>query len=53
MLKNVNSCASRGRSDGDWYQSEHRQKLEVRYDGISNAVTSLQKDFMVIGYDEV
>lgn len=43
----VISCASRGRSRGDWDKGGHRQKLELNSDRYSNAVTSLQKDYMI------
>ena len=36
-------CAIRGRSDGDWYNSEHSQRLELGGE-ISNSITSVQKD---------
>lgn len=52
-MTNVKACAFRGRSDGDWHNSEHRQRLEIRGGGTSNSITSLQKDYMVIGYDEI
>ena len=39
----------RGRSDGDWYNSEHRQRLELRGE-ISNSITSVLKDNML--YEE-
>lgn len=41
------TCAIRGRSDGDWYTSEHHQCLEIGGD-ISNAVTSVSKDSLII-----
>ena len=28
-MKMIRICAIRGRSDGDWYNSEHKQRLEV------------------------
>ena len=37
----------RGRSDGDWFLSEHFQKIELRGNKTSS-VTSLTKDNMVI-----
>ena len=40
---NIRICAIRGRSDGDWYNSEHLQRLEVGGE-ISNSITSVQKD---------
>lgn len=43
----VISCASRGRSKGDWDKGRHRQMLELNSDRYSNAVTSLQKDYMI------
>lgn len=41
------SCAMRGRSDGEWHESSHYQKLEIG-GGISNSITSVQKDCLVI-----
>lgn len=41
------SCASRGRSKGEWHNSEHRQMLEMNSDRFSNAISTVQKDFMV------
>lgn len=43
----IRSCAFRGRSKGDWHTSEHRQNLEIG-GGISNSITSVLKDFLVI-----
>ena len=43
----IKSCAMRGRSDGDWHTSEHRQTLEIG-GGISNSITSVAKDCYVI-----
>lgn len=36
--------AQRGRSDGDWHNSEHYQKLEPREDGLTNTLSSVAKD---------
>ena len=41
------TCASRGRSDGEWYTSEHRQRLEIGTT-ISNAISTIAKDFMTL-----
>ena len=41
------SCAARGRSKGEWYSSEHCQMLEMGTDKFSNAISSVQKDYMV------
>lgn len=41
------SCALRGRSKGEWYSSEHRQMLELGSDAFSNALSSVQKDYLV------
>ena len=41
------SCAMRGRSDGEWYKSEHKQMLELGTD-ISNSITGAYKDYLVI-----
>ena len=43
IVKEIQICAIRGRSDGDWYNSEHQQKLEIG-DEISNSITSVLKD---------
>lgn len=42
-MKEIRICATRGRSDSDWYNSEHKQRLEVGGE-ISNSITSVQKD---------
>ena len=39
--------AIRGRSDGDWFLSEHFQKIELRWNKTSS-VTSVPKDNMII-----
>ena len=39
--------ASRGRSQGDWNENEHYQQLEPRKDGITNSITTAQKDNLV------
>jgi hypothetical protein len=41
------SCASRGRVKGKWHNSEHSQMLEMNSDKFSNAISSVQKDYMV------
>lgn len=41
------SCASRGRSKGEWYSSEHRQMIEFGSRKWSNAISTVLKDFMV------
>lgn len=46
-LINAIGCASRGRSNGSWYESEHKQMLEMNSDRFSNAVSTVQKDYMV------
>lgn len=46
-LISVIGCASRGRSNGEWHSSEHRQMLEMNSDKFSNAISSVQKDYMV------
>lgn len=43
----IRACAMRGRADGDWHNSEHHQRIEIG-DDISNSVTSVQKDNMVV-----
>lgn len=47
MLTRTISCALRGRSKGEWYSSEHRQMLEMGSDRFSNALSSVQKDYLV------
>ena len=42
-MKMIRICAIRGRSDGNWYNSEHSHKLEAGGE-ISNSITSVQKD---------
>ena len=48
-MKAMRICAIRGRSDGDWYNSEHSQRLELGGE-ISNSITSVLKDNML--YEE-
>lgn len=43
----VTTCALRGRADGDWYQNPHTQRLEINKEGISNAISSIAKDFLI------
>ena len=43
----IRTCASRGRADGDWYSNPHSKRLEIG-GGISNAISSIAKDFMII-----
>lgn len=42
------SCAFRGRSNGNWFESEHHQKLELRRDSVSNSITSVTKDSYIV-----
>lgn len=46
----IRSCAFRGRSQGDWHASEHRQKLELGCDIVSNCISSVAKDFCLVEY---
>lgn len=39
--------AQRGRSNGDWHESEHFQQFELRNDGLTNTLSSVQKDNLV------
>lgn len=48
----VFSCAQRGRSDGDWHTSEHHQRIEIGYDKFSNAISTVQKDYMTMIINE-
>ena len=50
-MKMIRICAIRGRSDGDWYNSEHKQRLEVGGE-ISNSITSVLKDNYVCMEEE-
>lgn len=43
MKKMIRICAIRGRSDGDWHNSEHNQRFEIGGE-ISNSITSVLKD---------
>lgn len=40
-------CAMRGRSDGEWHESEHEQRIGCREDGVTNTITGVSKDNMV------
>lgn len=42
-MKMIRICAIRGRSNGNWYNSEHSQRLELGGE-TSNSITSVQKD---------
>ena len=46
-MNKILTCAIRGRSDGDWHTSEHRQRLEIG-DNIANSITSVNKDSLII-----
>ena len=46
-LSRAIGCASRGRCEGDWRDSEHYQKIELNSELFSNAVSTVQKDYMV------
>ena len=46
MMKMIRICAIRGRSDGDWYNSLHNQRLEI-CGQTSNSITSVQKDNLI------
>lgn len=45
--KTFYSCAIRGRSNGDWHNTEHKQMLEVGSD-IANSITGVSKDSLVL-----
>ena len=47
MSEKIKSCAMRGRSKGNWSESEHQQMLEIGTE-ISNSITSVAKDSYVI-----
>ena len=52
-MVSVIGCAQRGRSNGDWHSSEHRQMIEFNSRRWSNAISTVQKDFMIaILYDK-
>ena len=42
----IRICAIRGRSDGDWYNSLHNERLEI-CGQTSNSITSVQKDNLI------
>ena len=46
-MKRYRTCAFRGRAEGEWHSSEHSQHLEIGGE-ISNAVSTVQKDYMVV-----
>lgn len=41
-------AAARGRSEGDWYKTEHRQKLEIGSSDASNTISSVEKDNILV-----
>lgn len=43
----VIGCALRGRSKGNWYLTEHRQMIEFNSRRYSNAISTVQKDYLV------
>ena len=47
----IRICAIRGRSDGDWYNSQHSQRLEIGGE-VSNSITSVLKDNYVFMEEE-
>lgn len=49
----IKSCAFRGRSKGEWYASEHRQMLEIGSEMISNCVSGVAKDFLLLEISNV
>ena len=51
MKNMIRICAIRGRSDGDWYNSQHLQRLEIGGE-ISNSITSVLKDNYVFMEEE-
>lgn len=48
MIKSTKSCAIRGRSDGNWFETEHRQKLEIGNEMTANSITHVTKDSLII-----
>ena len=51
MKNTIRICAIGGRSDSDWYNSEHKQRLEIGGE-ISNSITSVLKDNYVCMEEE-
>ena len=51
MKNTIRICAIRRRSNGDWHNSEHKQRLEVGGE-ISNSITSVLKDNYVFMEEE-
>ena len=45
-MKMIRICAIRGRSDGDWHNSPHNQRIEIGGQ-TSNSITSVQKDNLI------
>lgn len=48
----IKGCAIRGRSNGEWQKTAHQQRLEIGVD-IANSITSVNKDSMIIEYEEI
>ena len=48
VVKEPTIAAMIGRADGEWHLSEHNQKLEERKDGVTNTITGVSKDNMVV-----
>lgn len=48
MIKIIKSCAIRGRSDGNWFENEHKQKLEIGNEMTANSITSVTKDSLIL-----
>ena len=51
MMTEYRICAVRGRSDGPWHESRHRQRLEIG-GGVSNPLTTVAKDNYLIEIGE-
>ena len=43
-VQEVRIAAVRGRSDGDWHETEHQQRLEISKEETSNTLSSVAKD---------
>lgn len=51
-MREIMVAAVRGRSDGDWFNSEHHQVLEIRTGDYTNSLTSVAKDNYLIEYEK-
>jgi len=51
-MSKIMIAAARGRSDGEWFKSEHNQRLEMRDGKYSNTITHVAKDNYIVEYEQ-